>query len=824
MERLVDQTIGLAQFADTTDKPLPESARTIIIGGGIIGASVAYHLAEAGETDVLVLEANTLGSGTTWHAAGLVSSARATAVLTELAKYSRDFYETLEARSGIDVNWVNSRSMSIARTDGRVDELQAQYNVTRQAGIACELVDAEGARAHWPLLSTEGVLGGLVMHEDGNLNPGYAGIALAKLAHERGVEFRENVRVTELIAADGTITGVRTEQREIQAERVVLAAGLWSRTLGKTVGAHLPLYAAEHVHVRSHPVDGVGPDLPVLRDLDASYYIRHEEGRLLVGAFEPDGLPRAESDISTNGFAEFDPDWEHFSSVRRQAEHAVPALLDAGFERFLNAPESFTPDANFLLGETGEIRKLFTAAGMNSQGIIYAPGVGRELAAWIIAGAPQFDASSVDVRRFSRNQANRRYLHERTREGLGRLYAMHWPHLEMTTGRGMRRTPLHGRLEALGAAFGELNGWERANWYAEPGATPELGYSYRRPSWFENVAAEHRAVREAVGLFDLSPFAKFEVVGRDALEVVQRVFTANLDVESHTAVYTLQLTETGGIALDCTVTRLGDDRFLVVAPSATLEKTKSILTRAAEGTGAVVFDATAAYATILVSGPRSRELLQRVSPEDWSDAAQPYLRGREVEIADGYAYALRVSFVGELGYELYVSSDLAVNVFDALWEAGQDLGLRLAGYHALDSLRVEKGFRHLGHDIGPADDPRSAGLWFTVDLAKGDFIGRDAIADSTPSSRKHRTVYFKVEDPAPVLVHDETLFRDGEQVGHALSGAYGHTLGGAVGLAAIGPHVDVDPGAWEIECGAERYPVSVSKRPLYDPSGSRMRD
>lgn len=823
MERLVDRKIGASLFAKLAHN-LPQRARVIVIGGGVVGASVAYHLAMEGEKDVLLLEANQLGSGTTWHAAGLANCVRSTATMTKLSMYGTELYSDLENRSGIDVNWNRSGSFAIARHPGRVDELHYQKNVSAQMGVQATVLSPTEFSAVWPLMSPAGALMGLHIPDDGHVNPGYAAIALAKLAHESGVTIVENTRVDSLLSNDDKIAGVRTARGDVHAEAVVLATGLWSRDLAKTVGAHIPLYAAEHVHVRSHPVAGVSPDLPVLRDLDHHYYVRHESGRLLVGAFEPDGIPRPVGGIPETGFAEFPPNWEHFSSIQTCAEETIPALKKVGYDRFLNAPESFTPDANFLLGETNEVLGLFIAAGFNSQGITYAPGVGREVARWVISGVPQFDASSVDVRRLSRHQSNSRYLHNRTREGLGRLYALHWPHLQMESARNVRRTPLHARLAELGAVFGEVAGLERAMWFSEPGTTPSVEYSYRRPSWFQNVASEHQAVRNRVGIFDLSPFSKFEVTGEDARNVLQRTFTGDMDCETNRALYTLQLNKAGGIELDCTVTRLANDRFLVVAPSATHQKTLSILRRAAAGHAASVFDATTGFATILVAGPRARDLMQRVSPEEWSDEAHPFLSGREVEIADGFCFCLRVSFVGELGYELYVSSDLAVNVFDALWEAGQDLGVSLAGYYALDSLRAEKGFRHLGHDMGPTDDPRSAGLWFTVNLDSGPFVGSDAISQSTADDITHRTIYFQIADPEPVLVHDETIFRDGKQVGRVLSGAYGHTLGASVGLAAIDPAADLDSGRWEIECGAEgMFPLIVSRRPLYDPAGSRMR-
>lgn len=821
MDRLADRSLSASIFADDSRAPLPDRAGTVIVGGGIIGSSIAHHLAAAGVDDILLLERAVLTSGTSWHAAGLVASGRGSTAMTGLSSYGIDFYARLQELSGLDVSFERSGSLSIARTPGRVDELLYTHDVARQNGIESRVVDPEEIARLWPLASTSGMLVGLHYPADGHVNPGYASLAFAKLAHAGGVAIREGVAVLEILHEGGVVRGVRTDSGTVLADRVVIAGGLWSRELAATAGVHLPLYPAEHVHVRSAPIDGATAALPVLRDLDNSYYIRHESGRLLVGAFEPNGIPRTVPSIPVDGFATFPPDWQHFADVRAQAERTVPALTNGDYERFINAPESFTPDTAFLLGETAEVEQLFVAAGMNSQGIIYAPGIGKELAAWIVTGAPAFDSASVDVQRFSPHQSSRRYLHSRTTESLGRLYAMHWPQYQSETARGVRRTPLHDRLAGLGARFGELNGGERALWYGGP--TPAEGYDYGRPGWFDQVAAEHRAAREGVALFDLSPFAKFEVAGPDALAVCQRAATNDVDVAVGAAVYTLFLNPRGGIELDGTVTRLADDRFLVVTPSFSRNKSLWLLRRAARGRAAAVVDVTAGLATIGVMGPASRELVSRVSPEDWSDAAQPYTRGREVEIADGFAYSLRISFVGELGYEIYPAADLAVNVFDALWEAGQDLGVRLAGYQALDSLRSEKGYRHLGHDIGAADDPYSAGLGFTVALDKpGGFIGREAVAALDPAAPRHRTVYVTLDDPDPVFVHDETVFCEGVAVGRMTSGSYGHTLGRAVGIAAIDPATDLG-GAFTVECKGERYPATVSRRPFYDPRGERLR-
>lgn len=829
MDRLADRDLGAEVFGLDAREALPSHADVIVVGGGIVGSSIAYHLAEEGVSDVIVLERNVLGSGTTWHAAGLVAGARSSVVLTGLAHYGRELYAGLQDRTGIDVSMRRPGSLSIARTEGRVDELRYAHDVARQCGVASRLVDVDEIARLWPIASTQGMLSGLFFPDDGYVNPGYAGLALARLAHDRGVGIHEGVDVAGiLVDRDGTgggrVVGVETSRGTVHADAVVLACGLWSRELAATAGVHLALYSAEHVHVRSATDLGADLSLPVLRDVDSSYYVRQEGGRLLVGAFEPDGLPRSVESIARDGYAEFPADWEHFAPIRARVEATVPGLVDSGYDRFLNAPESFTPDTAFLLGETAEVERLYVAAGMNSQGIIYAPGVGRELATWIVTGAPGFDSSGVDVRRFSPQQANRRSLHARTRESLGRLYAMHWPHHQWTTARDLRRSPLHDEVAGLGARFGEIDGAERADWYTDPAADPSTGweYSYGRPGWFDSVAAEHRATREAVGLFDLSWFATFEISGPEALAVCQRAATADIDVPVGQAVYTLFLNDRGGIELDGTITRLAAERFLVVTPSTSRHRTLWHLRRAARGRGAAVVDVTAGLATIAVMGPHSRELLARVSPEDWSDAAQPYYTGRQVEIADGFAYALRLSYVGELGYELYVEAGLARNVFRSLWEAGQDLGVRPAGYFALDTLRLEKGYRHLGHDMGPIDDPYSAGLGFAVARGKTGYVGAEAIAAIDPTSPRQRMVHVALDDPAPVLVHDEALFCDGHQVGRLTSGGYGHTLGRAVGLAAIDPQVDL-AGTFTVECAGVRVPATVSRRPFYDPDGLRLR-
>lgn len=822
MDLLADCSLSAATIQLNASAPLPQKASIIIVGGGIIGSSIAYHLAQAGVEDVLLVERNVLTSGTTWHAAGLIANARGSIALSGLAKYGPEFYSTLQNHTGIDVSLTTPGSISVARTAARLEELAHAADVAHHCGVRADIISPEALGELWPLASMDGVVGGLFFPDDGYVNPGYASIAMAKLASSSGVTIRENVDVVEILTSNGVVRGIQTPNGTIDADVVVVAGGLWSRDLAATAGVHLPLYAAEHVHVRTEPMSVPLEGLPVLRDVDNSYYLRPEGDRLLLGAFEPRGIPRSTADIDASGFATFPPNWDHFDPIRHKAEKTVPGLVSAGYERFINAPESFTPDNNFLLGETAEVEGLFVAAGMNSQGIIYAPGVGRAAATWVVSGSPDFDSASVDVQRFSRHQSNRRYLHSRTHESLGQLYATHWPHYQSHTARNVRRSPLHTPLAERDARFGEINGLERANWFGGPSV--EDSYSFDRPGWFDQVAQEHVNARENVTLFDLSAFATFEVVGQDALEVCQKATTANIDQPVGRVVYTLFCNGRGGIELDGTVTRISPTRFMVVTPSTSHTKTLGYLTRLAKNHSAQVVDLTSTLATIGVMGPNSRRLMSRISPADWSNEAHPLYTGRDVEVADGFGWVMRLSYVGELGYEIYVPSDLAINVYEALWEAGDDLGVQPAGFYALDSLRLEKGYRHLGHDIGPALDPYTAGLGFAVDLNHGeDFVGKEALHTMDRSALRHRTVYVTVDDPEVFLLHDETVMAGGRQVGQVTSSAYGHTLGRSVGLALIERSVDLDD-SFSVRSKGRDYPITVSTKPFYDPTNDRMID
>jgi 4-methylaminobutanoate oxidase (formaldehyde-forming) len=828
-ERLRDATLSALSFDPHAGDDPPTRARVVVIGGGIVGAAVALHLAELGWADTVVVERDRLSCGTSWHAAGLVTRARASHVQTELAGYSRDFYAGLAARSGVDIGYHESGSLSVAQTQERMVELGYALTMARHHGIPARRLDPAEVAALSPLIDARGLVGGAYFEGDATVNPGVATLATAKAAFDLGVRIVEGCRVVGFRLAGSRIAAIETDRGPIECEVVVLAAGLWSREMAVLPGARVALHAAEHMWVQTEAIAGASRDLPILRDLDGHVYVRHYRGGLIVGAFEPDGKPRSAASIPPDfAFGEFAPDRGHFERSLAKARQRVPALQGARVAHFLNAPESFTPDGAFLLGETAEVAGLYVVAGLNSQGIILGPGVGKALAAWIDGGAPTIDSAEVDVRRFAPQQANADYLFERTRETLGRLYAMHWPFLQPETARGLRLVPLYDRLAAAGACFGEAAGWERANWFAPAGTQPVYRYSYGRQNWFAPVAQEHRAAREAVALFDLSSFAKFRVQGATALDCLQRLCSSEIDREQGSVVYTCLLNRNGGVEADVTVTRLGEADFLVVAPTVTQTKTFHWLRRHSDP-ATVVTDVTSGLGVLGVMGPRSRDVLSGLTDSRLDDVSFPYGTGREIDVGRATALALRVSFVGELGWELYVPVESLSALYDDIVRAGEGFGLRHAGYHALDCLRAEKGFRHWGADVGPADTPYEAGLGFTVALDKAvEFIGRDALRERSAKPLSRRLVCVKLDDPEPLLYHGESLACEDAIVGRITSGAYGHTLGAAVGFAFVEADPDeldaiVSAGVAQVDIAGALTAATLSERPFYDPSGARMR-
>ncbi|HEX3299243.1 MAG TPA: FAD-dependent oxidoreductase [Actinomycetota bacterium] len=800
----------------------PPRARVVIVGGGIIGSSIAYHLSKLGITDVVVLERVRLTAGTTWHAAGLVSQVRGTHALTELSRINAALYAALPNETGVETGFRRVGSLTVARTPGRMQELLAGADMHREFDVECRVLEPKQVLDWWPLAHVDDLVGATVTPGDATVNPGEAALSLAKGAHDRGVVFAFGVTVTGFRMQGGAVTGVETDKGVVDADTVVLAGGLWTSELARLAGTSVALYPAEHVWAMTDAVPGAEERFPFLRDLDGYFYVRHHAGHLVVGAFEPKGKPKAPKDVPTSGFAEFGEDWGHLAPVLAAARERLPVLHTVGFQQYLRAPESFSPDANLHLGEFPEVRRLFVAAGLNSQGIIYGPGVGKALAEWIVEGRPTMDLTEVDVARTGRWANNRAWLHEKTHETLGRLYAMHWPALQSDFGRGVRRTPFLPQLREAGGAIGEAAGWERAAWF-EPGASEEplWIYDFERPSWFGPVGDEMRAARTGVALFDLSTYAKFLVQGPEAVAGLQRLCTSDVDVAVGRVVYTLLCNERGGIEMDPTVTRLAEDRFLVLAPTLYQRRTEMLL-RNGLPAGATITDVTSAYATLHIAGPKSRSVLGALTHQELSNAVFPFLSVREIDVAWAKALALRVSFAGELGWELLVPTEFAADVFEKVVAAGAPHEMRLAGAFAFDALRLERGFRSWGHDMGAQDDPYAAGLGFAVRGDKDSFVGKDALAGLKDQRRDRELVSVKLDDPAPMLWHGEPVVMGKDRIGYVTSGGYGHHLGTAVGLAWIHGVMATDlPVSVEIRGAKAR--ATISRAPFYDPKGTRLR-
>ena len=803
----------------------------MIVGGGVVGCSIAYHLTKLGWSDVVLLERKKLTSGTTWHAAGLIGQLRATLNMTRLARYTAELYANLEAETGQATGWKQRGSIAIATTRERLEELQRGASMAKTFGLEIHSVGPSDIKERWPLLDVSDVVGGVFIPKDGQVSPVDVTMALAKGATRRGARLFEETKVTEIRREHGRATGVATEQGEIKAEFVVIATGLWSRWLGKSAGVNIPLQACEHFYVVTDDFPELSPNLPVLRDPDHCAYFKEDAGKLLFGAFEPDAKPWAVDGIPEDfEFTELSEDVEHFAPILEAAMRRIPALERVGIRKFFNGPESFTPDVRYMLGETPEVKHLFVAAGFNSTGIQSAGGAGKVLAEWIVGGHAPMDLWDVDIRRMQRFQGNKLYLEHRVSESLGLLYAMHWPYRQYESARGARTSPFHELLAARGACFGEVAGWERANWFATEGMNAGYEYTYKRQNWFRCAAAEHNAVRSGVAALDQSSFAKFLVEGRDSEAVLQRICANDVAVVDGKIVYTQWLNDRGGIEADLTVTRLSPTRFMVVTSAAcTVRDFDWLRSHIPDGAHAVAVDVTSAFAVLSVMGPQSRALLARASGEDLSNAAFPFGTSREIEIGYAKVRASRITYVGELGWELYIPTEFARNVFAAIARAGEDFGLKFAGMHAMDSCRMEKGYRSWGHDISDEDTPLEAGLGFIVKLGKGvDFIGRDALLRQREARLTKRMVQVALDDPEPLLYHNEPIWRDGKLVGRTTSGAYGHHLGRAIALGYLHDDAGVDAeyvrsGRYEIEVVGVRHAAKASLDPLYDPKSLRIR-
>ena len=812
---------------------LPRRAQAVIIGGGVIGASVAYHLAGRGRSDVLLLEQGKLSCGTTWHAAGLVGQLRASESGTRLVQYSTHLYEQLERETGQATGFRRCGGVTVARTPERLTALRRTAATAEAFGLDCELITPGRAAELYPIMDTADLLGALWLPGDGRANPTDLTAALAKGARMRGADIRERTRVTGIDVADGAVSGVRTTEGDVEAEIVVNCAGQWAKQVGALCGVTVPLHSAEHFYAVTDQVPGVRADLPVLRDPDGYIYVKEEVGGLLVGGFEPQARPWVAPDELPDPF-EFqllEEDWEHFSILMDSAIKRIPALAEIGMKKLYNGPESFTPDNQFILGEAPGLRNFFVAAGFNSVGIASAGGAGKALADWIVDGDPGVDLTVVDIRRFAAFHGNNRWLRDRVGEVLGLHYAMPWPNREVETARPLRRSPVYDQLRTAGASFGSKMGWERANVFAPPGQSPDLEYSWDKPTWLPWSAAEQRATREAVAVFDQTSFSKYLLTGPQALTALQWPCTADVDVPPGRTVYTGMLNAAGRYEADVTVTRLAADEFLLFASAATSERDLDHIRRRLPAVGATVADVTSAYAVFGVMGPLSRALLSKLTRADLSDDAFGFATSKQLDLGTATVRATRLTYVGELGWEICVPNEMAAGVYEDLMAAGKDLGVVDAGYYAIESLRLEKAYRAFGRELTPDYNPVEAGLQFTCKLRTPvDFLGRQAVERARTDGPRRRLVSVVLDDGDVMTWGGELLIRDGVAAGLVTSAAWGATLGASVGLAYVrrpdGQVVTPDylgAGCWQVNVGGQLCDAQVSRRPPYDPEGEKVR-
>ncbi len=814
------------------DTEIPTRAQVVVIGGGVIGTSVAYHLAKLGQTDVVLLEQGELSCGTTWHAAGLVGQLRANQSGTRLVQYSTQLYSELEEEVGLSTGFKRCGGVTVARTEDRMVQLRRTAATAEAFDLQCELLSPQEALARFPVMRVDDLVGAIWLPGDGKANPTDLTSALAKGARQLGAQILEHTRVLDVLVEDGRVCGVRTDVGEIEAEVVVNCAGQWAKAVGALAGVNVPLHSAEHFYVVTDPFEGVHPDLPVLRDPDGYTYFKEEVGGLVVGGFEPEAKPWVSPDKIPHPF-EFsllEEDWDHFSILMENAVLRVPALEDTGIRKFYNGPESFTPDNQFILGEAPEVRGFFVGAGLNSVGIAVAGGAGRALAEWVVEGTPSMDLTSVDIRRFATFNGNNSWLHDRVAEVLGLHYEIPWPNRELRTARPFRRSPVYAQLEAANASFGSRMGWERANFFAPVGEAPEIEYSWAKPNWLPWSAAEHANTRSNVTVFDQTSFSKFRLIGPDAEAVLQWLCTADASVPVGRTVYTGLLNERGTYESDVTLTRVADDEYLIVSSSATTERDKDHIGRRIGHRRATLVDVTSAYAVLGLMGPRSRELLASLTGADLSNEGFPFGTSREIAVGYAIARATRITYVGELGWELYVPTEFAVGVYEDLLSAGGDLGVANGGYYAIESMRLEKGYRAFGRELTPDYNPVEAGLLFACKL-KTDipFLGREAVEKARSEGPRRKLVSFVLENSEPMVWGGELVRRDGVAAGQVMSAAWGETLDACVGLAYLwdssGGVVDRDwiqRGAYELDLNGSREPVSVSLRPPYDPKGEKI--
>ncbi len=811
---------------------VPDRARVVIVGGGVAGCSVAYGLATNGWKDVVLLEQNQLGSGTSWHAAGAVGRFRTPGSFARMSERSAQLYAGLEQETGLPTGFKMVGGLSLAQNDERMIQLRRAAALAGHFGVEVQIISPTEVAAIWPFAVVDDLVGAALVPGDPRVDPELLPRAIAQGARLRGATIIEGVRVLDLLQANGRITGVRTEGQDIEAEYVVIAGGMWTRQLALSCGVSVPLHPVEHHYLISNPT---GQDLtwtPVTRDLDFTTYFRGHEDRILIGAFQKKSKPWLVDRVPDEfAFSLLEPDWEHFEQPLREGYHRLPLLREIGFEKFVNGPESFTPDGNPILGETPEIAGLYVLAGFNSSGLAFAGGAGEALAQWIIGGEQPFDLWPVDVRRFGPWQNNRRFLRERTVETLGMHFRLAVPNTEFELGRGLKCSPLHGMLDDAGASFGQKMGYERPNWFARSTEDRTTTYSFGRQNWFDNHRREHLAARESVAVFDQSSFGKISVTGSDALALLQRACANEIDVSPDTVVYTGMFNTRGTFESDVTVIRTGLEAFHVITGTAQIVRDIAWLRRLTrDGEAVSVIDVSSATAVIGVMGPNSRGLLQSSTDSDLSNLAFPFATVQTIALGATTCRAVRITYVGELGWELHIPADQAMSALSELWRVGGAYGLTNAGHYAINSLRIEKGYRAFGPELNTDYNAFEAGLVFAIGWDKKvDFCGREALrAVRHTGAPLRRLVSFCLLDAEPILWGGERCFRDGRVVGYTTSGAYGHTVGCSVALGYVASDESIteeylQTGSWEIDIAGTRVSAYASLSPPYDPVGQRIR-
>lgn len=812
-------------------KKLPSHAKVVIIGGGVVGCATAYHLTKLGVKEVVVLERRNLTCGTTWAAAGLVVILRGTPEMVRMTRHGYELYRELEKESEQPTGFIQTGTVNIATDEHRKHELEMLESIAESFGVVNLPIGMDELKERWPLINTEDVLSAYYMPNDAVVNPVDTAMSMAAAARKGGAQIFEETEVIDFELKNGQVVGIKTNRGELRCESTVLCAGMWSRELAIKLGISVPIHACQHMHFITLPMEGTYKGMPILRDQDAGLYFREEVGGLMIGAFEYGAKLYGTKGIPNDWyFKELPNDMEHFEPLMRDALKRVPALETAQIRHFTNTAEAFTPDNMYIMGEAPGMKKLYTACGMNSSGILCGAGVGKKTAEWIVHGYPKSGHIwEADNRRCFSWMMNINWLKDRAPETPGNLYGIHFPFKQWETGRNVRLSSLHSRLAERGACFGQLSGWERANWFAPEGVHPRYEYSFHRQNWFKYSATEHMAVRKNVGIYDLSSMANFIMEGKDALWVLQRVCGNDIDAPIGKVVYTQMLNERGGIEADITVTRLKEDKFFIVTAGATALRDFDYIERAIpDGTHAFLIDVSSGYAMIGVMGPNARKLLEKVSDSDLSNQSFSFATAKEIHVGYATPLAIRMSFVGELGWELYVPTDFAPGMFDVLMEAGKDFGVKLVGLHAVDSLRLERGFRHWPSDIDPDSTPLEAGLQFAVKFNKGDFLGRDALLSQQAEGLKRKLVMFTVDNPDPLIYHDEPIYRNGELVSSNTHGAYGHSLNASVGMCYLQNSKGISDqwitqAYYEIGINGQKCPITIHLKAPYDPEGKRAR-